>query len=153
MAGTQDPNENPVAINVVPMVDVIFCLCVFFMCSFQFRQQEGRLSSWLPKDQGSEGGVVRGALEEIRVALDWDPVRATTTRRLGARAYARDAELEQAIRGAREAWASAGRPRAPVILDGSAGCPWHAVVGVLNSVRRLGIQEVELAMGPPARVR
>ena len=26
MAGSQDPNENPVAINVVPMVDVIFCL-------------------------------------------------------------------------------------------------------------------------------
>ena len=28
MAGSQDRDDNPVAINVVPMVDVTFCLCV-----------------------------------------------------------------------------------------------------------------------------
>ena len=52
MAGSQDPNDNPVAINVVPMVDVIFCLCVFFMCSMKFKEMEGKFDSWLPKDKG-----------------------------------------------------------------------------------------------------
>ena len=26
--------DNPVSLNVAPMVDIIFCLCIFFMCSF-----------------------------------------------------------------------------------------------------------------------
>jgi biopolymer transport protein ExbD len=29
MASAGDPRDNPLALNVVPMVDVIFCLCVF----------------------------------------------------------------------------------------------------------------------------
>ena len=45
MAGGGDQADNPVAINVVPMVDVIFCLCVFFMCSFKFKQLEGNWRS------------------------------------------------------------------------------------------------------------
>ena len=45
MAAAQDPSENPVAVNVVPLVDIIFCLCVFFMCSFKFKQIEGKFTS------------------------------------------------------------------------------------------------------------
>ena len=41
MAGGGEAEDNPVNINVVPMVDVIFCLCVFFMCSFKIKQLEG----------------------------------------------------------------------------------------------------------------
>src|SRR5215831_1778027 len=100
MAGSQDPNENPVAINVVPMVDVIFCLCVFFMCSFKFKQLEGRFDSWLPKDRGPVAGVDL-PLEEIRVALFWDPARERVVRQLGARRIADDAELETMLHDAR----------------------------------------------------
>jgi len=54
MAGASigDNEENPVAINVTAMVDVIFCLCVFFMCSLHFRQAEGKFETWLPKGKG-----------------------------------------------------------------------------------------------------
>jgi len=69
MAGSQDPNENPVAINVVPMVDVIFCLCVFFMCSFKFKQIEGKFDSWLPKDKGLGAMSADQVITEIRVAI------------------------------------------------------------------------------------
>ena len=37
MAGGGNQDENPVAINVVAMVDIIFCLCLFFMCSLKFK--------------------------------------------------------------------------------------------------------------------
>ena len=50
MAGGGEAEDNPLPINVVPMVDIIFCLCVFFMCSFKFRETEGKFDSWLPKD-------------------------------------------------------------------------------------------------------
>lgn len=41
-------DDNPVGINVTAMVDIIFCLCLFFMCSMHFKQIEGKLESWLP---------------------------------------------------------------------------------------------------------
>jgi biopolymer transport protein ExbD len=148
MAASQDPGDNPVAINVVPMVDVIFCLCVFFMCSFQFKQVEGRLDSWLPRDKGMrQDAVAPATLDEIRVALEWDAERGTAIRRLGDRVYSGDLELEDAVRAAHADWRATGRS-APVIIDGSTRCPWHAVVRVLNSVRRLGIHDVQLAMAP-----
>src|SRR5258706_5264283 len=81
MAGSQDPNENPVAINVVPMVDVIFCLCVFFMCSFKFKQIEGKFDSWLPKDKGIENAAnLPSVIEEIRIAMYYDDKSQTTFR-------------------------------------------------------------------------
>ena len=47
-----EASDNPVEINVTAMVDVIFCLCIFFMCSFHFKQLEGKIDTWLPKDRG-----------------------------------------------------------------------------------------------------
>ena len=57
--GGGEQGENPVAINVVPMVDVISCLCVFFMCSFKFKQLEGKFDSWLPRGRGPRARPIR----------------------------------------------------------------------------------------------
>ena len=98
MAGSQDPDENPVAINVVPMVDVIFCLCVFFMCSFKFKQLEGKFDSWLPKDKGlGDVSQLKDIIEEVRIALFWDPKTETVTRQLGTRRVKDDDELQGLI--------------------------------------------------------
>ena len=53
MAHGSAGEDNPVALNVAPMVDIIFCLCIFFMCSFHFKQLEGKFESWLPKGHGT----------------------------------------------------------------------------------------------------
>jgi biopolymer transport protein ExbD len=50
--------DSPVAINVTPLVDIIFCLCVFFMISFRFKQIEGRFDAWLPRTTGVGPGPV-----------------------------------------------------------------------------------------------
>src|SRR5574341_1074809 len=103
MAGSQDPNENPVAINVVPMVDVIFCLCVFFMCSFRFKQIEGKFDSWLPKGKGVGGvGDASSLIEEIRVAMMWDASSEKVIRQLGMRRVEEDEELQRLIREAHD---------------------------------------------------
>src|SRR4029453_10493939 len=94
MAGTQNVGEssdNPVAINVTAMVDVIFCLCLFFMCSFHFKQLEGKIETWLPKDTGVNPGLTEKIiLEEIRIVLQRDPGSGSTVRRVGNRAPAAD---------------------------------------------------------------
>src|SRR5262245_66323574 len=88
MGGTQnigEASDNPVDINVTAMVDVIFCLCIFFMCSFHFKQLEGKIDAWLPKDKGNLIGQMTTPpiLEEIRVFMRWDPARSATVRKVG----------------------------------------------------------------------
>src|SRR6186713_1122904 len=124
MAGSQDPNENPVAINVVPMVDVIFCLCVFFMCSFKFKQLEGKFNSWLPKDKGNSG--MPSEPKEIRIAMFWEPDTQRVRRQFGQRVVEDNDELTQLIKGAHDDWVLKNFPTVPLIIDGDPRIPWKS---------------------------
>ena len=151
MAGSQDPNDNPMSINVVPLVDIIFCLCVFFMCSFKFRQLEGKFDSWLPKDKGSEGLPSLEMISEVRVALKWDESTQTMTREMGVRRIPQDDELEKAIKEAHNAKVQQGKPDAPVTIDADARIPWNEVITVVNIIKRCDIDKIEFAMGAPPK--
>src|SRR5262245_36684147 len=105
MEGSQDPNDNPVSIQVVPMVDIIFCLCVFFMCSMKWKELEGKFESWLPKDMGQDRRMdVATPIEEIRVALSWDEAKQTTVRKFGATTVRDDTQLQELIRDSYAGW-------------------------------------------------
>ncbi len=147
MAGSQDPNDNPVAINVVPLVDIIFCLCVFFMCSFKFRQLEGKFDSWLPQDKGTEGLPSLELISEVRVAMLWDENSRVIHRKLLTREIPDDAELQKAIYDAHQAWVQKGKPDAPVTIDADPRIPWNAVINVVNIIKRCDINKIEFAMG------
>lgn len=155
MAGSQDPNDNPMAINVVPLVDIIFCLCVFFMCSFKFRQTEGKFDAWLPKDRGTPDQPYSEAplLTEVRVAMSWDEPSQRVTRRLGKRTYEDDRELALAIEASHDAWVATGHPDAPVTIDADSRVPWSEVTNVVNLTRSRDISKIEFALGAPPRPR
>lgn len=148
MAGSQDPNENPVAINVVPMVDVIFCLCVFFMCSFKFKQLEGKFESWLPRDKG-DGGIPVGDVvpPEIRIAMFWDDANQKPVRKLGTRQVPEDDVLQKLIREQYADWLRKNRPDIPVTIDADARVPWKDVIVVMNLAKRENVQKIEFAFG------
>ncbi len=38
--------------QMTPMIDVVFLLLIFFMCTLKFKTLEGKLSAYLPKDVG-----------------------------------------------------------------------------------------------------
>jgi biopolymer transport protein ExbD len=150
MAGSQDPNENPVAINVVPMVDVIFCLCVFFMCSFRFKQLEGKFDSWLPKNKGV-GGIPTELPhnEEIRVNMVWDAQSEHTVRRIGQKVIGDDGELQSLIRATYNDYKKLNKPDIPVSIDADARIPWRDVVNVVNICKREQVEKIEFAFGTP----
>ena len=148
MAGSQDQSENPVAINVVPMVDVIFCLCVFFMCSFKFKQLEGKFDSWLPKDKGlGDVSQLKDVIEEVRIALFWDEKTQTVTRQIGTRRISDDDMLQQQIRGAHEDFVRMNKPDTPVTIDADTRVPWREIVTVMNLCKREKIDKIEFAFG------
>lgn len=155
MAGGGEAEDNPLPINVVPMVDIIFCLCVFFMCSFKFRETEGKFDSWLPKDKGDGQPATAEQLQEMRVMIVWDQTTQVVTRQYLHKKVKDDAELEACIRDAHEDFLAKNKPDIPLIIDGGESVPWKEVMVVVNMGKALGIKNLEFAMGvadkPPAK--
>ncbi|MSR46855.1 MAG: hypothetical protein EXS13_07315 [Planctomycetes bacterium] len=149
MAGSQNQDENPVAINVVPMVDVIFCLCVFFMCSFKFKQIEGKFDTWLPKDKGAEGMPVGSIIEEVRVAILWDDIKGVSDRKIGTKHVPDDDQLQDMIRAAKADYQALKKMDPSFTIDADRRVPWHEVVTVMNLAKRVGIESIEFAFGAP----
>lgn len=139
MAGTQTPgeaSENPVAINATAIVDVIFCLCLFFLCSIHFKALEGKIETWLPKYGRPDSSTLR-AIEPLRVVMTWSHEAARTIRRVGAREASSDAELAALMLQ----FPKAGDP--PVQIDATPEVPWKDVVSVIDIARRNGLDRLE----------
>ena len=150
MSGSQnigEASDNPVEINVVAMVDVIFCLCIFFMCSLHFKQLEGKIDTWLPKDRGvNQAPVEKVVLEEIRVFMKWDPSARTTIRKVGNRApSASDDDLMQTINQMVADYKKANKSDFPVLIDATADVPWRDVIHVMDMCKREKIERIEFA--------
>lgn len=46
------PDASPIKGDMTPMIDVTFQLLIFFMLTIEFKQLEGKLAAYLPKDVG-----------------------------------------------------------------------------------------------------
>jgi biopolymer transport protein ExbD len=153
MAGVSvgESEDNPVGINVTPLVDIIFCLCVFFMISFKFKQIEGSFETWLPKDKGYEGMPLNAVIQEIRVAVLWDEDQQTYVRKIGTRVVPEDDQLQTLISESYEDFKRLNKPDVGLTIDADNRVPWHAVITVLNIGKRAGVEKVEFASGAPPK--
>ena len=52
--------HDEIKMDMTPMIDVVFQLMIFFMCTIKFKTLEGKLTAYLPKDVGvnTDAGVV-----------------------------------------------------------------------------------------------
>jgi biopolymer transport protein ExbD len=149
MGGSQnigEASDNPVEINVTAMVDVIFCLCIFFMCSFHFKQLEGRVDAWLPKKGGNPGTPIQIILEEVRVFMRWDAAQNATIRKIGSRApVSTDQELSDTLLSLKGDYERAGKSEVPIIIDATPDVPWQDVVHVLDLCKAQKLPMIEFA--------
>jgi biopolymer transport protein ExbD len=135
--GTMDEeSDNPVEINATAMVDVTLCLCAFFMCTFQWKQLEGKVETWLPKDTPHYHAGCGAVIEELRVFMKWDPESNTIARKVGNRgAVSSDSELMDTLEVCRKDFKKAGRPRVPVLIDATESVPWQEIVHLVDLCR------------------
>jgi biopolymer transport protein ExbD len=155
MAGTSTPgeaSENPVPLNVTPLIDVIFCLCIFFMCSFHFRQLEGKMESWLPKDRGVQNVQVQKVdIEEIRIFLRFDDkaadAQAAVKRQIMSKPVTDDKNFLDVLRAQTANYKNLAE--VPVIIDAEPQVPWREVVTSLSLCQQVGLQKLQFA-GPKA---
>ncbi|MHC4935140.1 MAG: ExbD/TolR family protein [Planctomycetota bacterium] len=52
----KDAEEISAELDMTSMIDVVFLLLIFFMCATKFKQPEGELTTYLPRDRGTSGG-------------------------------------------------------------------------------------------------
>ena len=141
-----ESSDNPVGINITAMVDIIFCLCLFFMCSLHFKQVEGKIDSWMPKDRGGNHGPVDPQMEETRIFMRWEPLAGRVIRKVGNRApVADDAELIGTLRDNIKDHAKMGRFDVPVLIDAMQDVPWKDVVHVLDLCKVEKVQRIQFA--------
>jgi len=148
VAGSQnigEASDNPVAINVTAMVDVIFCLCLFFMCSLKFKQLEGKIETWLPKDRGVlQTPPPKIVLEEIRVFMRW--LDGQTVIKVGNRPPVKsDTELMQIILQMSNDFKKLGKSDFPVLIDALPDVPWRDVIHVLDLCKVEKLERIEFA--------
>lgn len=150
MAGSSnigEASDNPVAINVTAMVDVIFCLCLFFMCSFHFKQLQGKIDTWLPKDRGIFQGIATAGIskDEICVVIKWNATNGTERHLLHQPPVSSDAELLQSVLSIADGYNKAGNTTWPLVIDAAPEVPWQDVVHVMDLCKQNKIERIEFA--------
>ena len=70
MSMIEEMAKEETNMDMTPMIDVTFQLLIFFMCSLNFKTEEGALLSHLPKDMGIFSVAVKNnPYEQIRIQI------------------------------------------------------------------------------------
>ena len=118
---------------MIPLVDIIFLLLVFFIYSMLSMAVYRGIPVVLPKAQSVEATKEQTVFITInkrgRVFVDQKPVRSN--------------ELLERLRGAQTAF-----PEATAMISADGGVPYRVFVDVLDKVRLAGFREVSMEATP-----
>lgn len=159
MARLRKGEVNEQKMDMTPMIDCIFQLIIFFMCSIKFKSLEGKLASYLPKDVGlMNTQVANPNMDEIRIKLVYDE---SQTKLLKTRIELKktgnepqvlsdwDSLFNEVKRHFDNLKASGIDKDFPFIIDPESKIPMQAVIHALDSCRRAGIEDIRFAAKSP----
>jgi len=120
-------------LNMAPMIDIVFLLLVFFMCTSSFNENEGQLPAQTPQT----------SLQARQLIEDFDPVRIT----LGATGGVVEVQCDgQYCAGFDVLFAKLQARRAiadvPVIIEGRKGVPFGPMVAAMDTCYRANFRRV-----------
>ena len=127
-----EPNE-PVDINITPLIDVVFLLLIFFMVSTTF-DRDSELSIELP---AASAEASKRKPDSIEVAIDARGRFYVNGREL---LNTQSNTLRQALRSA-----AGDNDSPPIIISADANTPHQAVVKIMDAARELGFVRLTFA--------
>jgi biopolymer transport protein ExbD len=141
--------EANLELNMTPMIDVIFQLIIFFMCSIHFKSLEGKLYAYMPLDKGPRATKqIEPPIDEIRIRLSYaesSPLMARV--RLGEIDFHDWGALERHLQNLAPGLVTPdGLNVIPVKIDAEGNVPAQVVVSVLNLCKKAGVQKTEFAV-------
>ena len=120
-------------LNMAAMIDVVFLLLIFFMCTSSFVRPEKNLPSRLP-EVGAAAPAEPERLDPVRIALAGAPPAVAVT--CDGRPCATAEELVARLRARR----AIGDPI--VIIQGTPAVPFGDMVAALDACHRAGLGRV-----------
>ena len=144
--------------DMTPMIDVVFQLLIFFMLTIEFKQLEGKLAAYLPKDVGVNAGnaEMKEKVEvELRVTAEGsklDPINNMPWSGEGPFRYGDDRkvdisigpkttrDIEEVKRRLKDLRAQ--DPERPATIDAYPGTVYEDVIKVLDGVLLSGYTDV-----------
>lgn len=132
--------------DMTPMIDCIFQLLIFFMCSIKFKVIEGKLLSWLPKDKGSQNIPPPKLTEEISVRVTFDEKEKKLHYYLISREFPNVDDLIKEVKGALELKKASGETDAAVKLGPARNVPMQPIIALLDACKLNNIDKVEFQL-------
>ncbi len=140
--------EQPIDLNLTSMIDVIFLLLIFFVCTTDLKEPEKSL----PTNVNGQGAIV-GEVAQTQEQRDLGKIVARVlVDQAGRVGYAIDgkpvesiAEVEATLVALQEI-----DPDVPVIVDPDKTAPLENVLDVYDCARRAGLSKIKFAASPEA---
>ncbi len=127
-----------VAVNLTPLIDVVFLLLIFFMVSTTFTK-ETHLSLNLPEADGEEKTELP---QQIEILIDANGQYVINDRSLVSN------KLET-VKAALEEIAGADRNQ-PLVITADAKTPHQAVITAMDAAGQVGLSQLSLTTKKPA---
>ena len=61
--------SEKIKMDMTPMIDVVFLLIIFFMCTIKFKVLDGKIAAYLPKDVGVNTGFTE-MIDRLSIRVD-----------------------------------------------------------------------------------
>lgn len=135
-------------IDLTPMIDVVFNLLIFFLCS-PFKVPEGQLDAFLPKEEGTEKTKIDKPPEKMVIRLvfvkDGPPTVRIGLRPLPTVKGEPDFNVLARILARAVQMNPSPEPQ-PVEIDSDRGVRYMYVIGVLNACTMARVEDVRFSL-------
>jgi biopolymer transport protein ExbD len=129
-------------VAMTPMIDVVFLLLIFFICTADFQLEEQLLPMGL--------AATAGAMAETSQAAEPEPDRIVVraTRADGLTQWTVNGQSNDSLTEVQEVLRAAATENSlvPVTLDVSGGVPLGDMIDVYDLCRLLGLEKIEFAV-------
>jgi len=138
----------PCELNLTPMIDVTFLLLIFFLVGTKFKEPEGKLNAYLPKDKGPPpiNQAQIDPVEELTIRVRKDTTDGHTYYQIGEVVMTTPADLDAQLLAFH-----ANKSDQPVTIDPDPLASYEIVIGVLNSCVKIGYKEISFAAAIPSK--
>jgi biopolymer transport protein ExbD len=156
--------EDECELEMTSMIDVVFLLLIFFLCTLKFKTLEGKLAAYLPKDVGVNTSEAE-EIEKVEVIIkvitpgrkldaygkgDWDPTPVNGIQKrfsygpgrrlsydVGPRKMTDVLELQSRLTQIHQA-----DDERPATIDSRPGTVYEDVVAVLDATLNAGFTQI-----------
>lgn len=148
MRSTRDDRRgNAIELNLTSMIDVIFLLLIFFVCTSSFQEPEKSLPTRV-NDQGAIASETQTQEERVLGKI----VARVAVAPSGRIEYAVDGKRVESLADVEAILGELQQidPTVPVIVDPDGAAPIENVLDVYDCARRVGLSKIKFAASPEA---